>query len=170
MFVHSEIAGSSIMWFVSLCLYTAKSHCLVFSDLNLYVCPKRNHRVYYPVICASMFVHNEIPESCIQWFLCVCPIVIENPLSTWLETSLQQKRIILTIELSVVLNNEYDFIFQHFTCILRGLSIKFVDTANKTRIVYQRLMEFCINKYQLSGNMHTQYDSVFLNIDWFISP
>ena len=38
---------------------------------------------------------------------------------------------------------------------IRGLSVKFVDTANKTRIKYQRRMKFCINKYQLSGTMHT---------------
>ena len=48
---------------------------------------------------------------------------------------------------------------------VRGLSVKFVDTANKTRIKYQRRMKFCINKYQLSGTMHTQYDSMFLHID-----
>ena len=52
---------------------------------------------------------------------------------------------------------------------VRGLSVKFVDTANKTRIQYQRRMKFCINKYQLSGTMHTQYDSMFLHIHWFIS-
>ena len=52
---------------------------------------------------------------------------------------------------------------------VRGLSVKFVDTANKSRIVYHRLMKFCINKYQLSGTMKTQYVSLFLNIDWFFS-
>ena len=52
---------------------------------------------------------------------------------------------------------------------IRGLSVKFVDTANKTRIKYQRRMKFCINKYQLSGTMHTQYDSMILHIDLFIS-
>ena len=51
---------------------------------------------------------------------------------------------------------------------VRGLSVKFVDTANKTRIMYHRRMKCCINKYQLSDTMHTQYNSVFLNIDWFI--
>ena len=53
--------------------------------------------------------------------------------------------------------------------LIRGLSVKFVDTANKTRIKYQRRMKFCINKYQLSGTMHTQYDSMILHIDLFIS-
>ena len=51
------------------------------------------------------------------------------------------------------------------TGCIRGLSVKFVDTANKTRIVYHRLMKFCINKYQLSGTMKTQHDSLFLKID-----
>ena len=50
---------------------------------------------------------------------------------------------------------------------VRGLSVKFVDIANKTHIVYHRLMKFCINKYQLSDTMKTQYDSLFLNIDLF---
>ena len=48
---------------------------------------------------------------------------------------------------------------------IRGLSGKFADTANKTRIVYHRLLKFCINKYQLSNTVHTQYDRMFLNID-----
>ena len=48
---------------------------------------------------------------------------------------------------------------------IRGLSVKFVDTANKTLIKYQRLIKVCINKYQLSGTMHKQYDSMFVNID-----
>ena len=48
---------------------------------------------------------------------------------------------------------------------IRGLSVKFVDTANKTRFVYHRLMKFCMNKNHLSGTMKTQYDSLFLNID-----
>ena len=51
------------------------------------------------------------------------------------------------------------------SCDVRGLSIKFVDSANKTHIMYHRLMKFCINKYQLSSTTHTQYDSLFLNID-----
>ena len=38
----------------------------------------------------------------------------------------------------------------------------------KTRIGYHRLMKFCINKYQLSGTLHTQYDGMFLKIDRFI--
>ena len=37
------------------------------------------------------------------------------------------------------------------------------------RIVYHRLMKFCINEFQLSGTMKTQYDSLFLNIDRFFS-
>ena len=48
---------------------------------------------------------------------------------------------------------------------IRGLSGKFADTANKTCIVNHRLLKFCINKYQLSGTMDTQYDRMFLNID-----
>ena len=56
-------------------------------------------------------------------------------------------------------------IFPRLSFLIRGLSVKFVDTANKTRIVYHRLMKFCINKNQLSGTMKTQYDSFFLNID-----
>ena len=52
---------------------------------------------------------------------------------------------------------------------VRGLSGKFADIANKTLIVYHRLRKFCMNKYQLSGTVHTQYDWMFLNIDWFIS-
>ena len=41
---------------------------------------------------------------------------------------------------------------------VRGLSGKFAETANKTRIVYHRLLKFCIHKYQISGTVHTQYD------------
>ena len=52
---------------------------------------------------------------------------------------------------------------------VRGLSGKFADTANKTRIVYHRLLKICINNYQLSCTVQTQYDRMFLNIDWFIS-
>ena len=48
---------------------------------------------------------------------------------------------------------------------IRGLFGKFADTANKTRIVYHKLMKFYINKYQLSGTMLTQYDWMVLNID-----
>ena len=47
---------------------------------------------------------------------------------------------------------------------LRGLSGKFADTANKTRIVYHRQLKLCINKYPLAGTLHTQYDWMFLNI------
>ena len=50
-----------------------------------------------------------------------------------------------------------EFIFIH----IRGLSGKFADTANKTRIVYHRLMKFCMNKYQLSGLLRTKYDCMF---------
>ena len=52
---------------------------------------------------------------------------------------------------------------------VRGLSGKFADTANKPRIVYHRLLKFCIKEYQVSGTVHTQYDWMFLNIAWFIS-
>ena len=52
---------------------------------------------------------------------------------------------------------------------IRGLSEKLKYTANKTRIVYHRPMKFYMNKYQLSGTMNTQYNWLFLNIDWFIS-
>ena len=52
---------------------------------------------------------------------------------------------------------------------VRGLPVKFVDSANKIRINYHRLMKSCINRYKLSGIMHTQYELMFLNIDWFIS-
>ena len=58
-------------------------------------------------------------------------------------------------------DRRFCFIYIH----VRGLSVKFVDTANKTRTVYHRLMKFCINKYQLSGTIKTQYDSLFLTID-----
>ena len=44
---------------------------------------------------------------------------------------------------------------------LRGLSGNIADTANKTRIVYHRLMKFCMNKYQLSGLLRTKYDCMF---------
>ena len=51
------------------------------------------------------------------------------------------------------------------TLYTQGLSGKFADTAHITRIVYHRLLKFRIYKYQLSGTVHTQYDSMFLNID-----
>ena len=65
------------------------------------------------------------------------------------------------IDILTKINNK-DHKYHH---LIRGLSVKFVDTANKTRIKYQRRMKFRINKYQLSGTMHTQYDSMFLHID-----
>ena len=51
---------------------------------------------------------------------------------------------------------------------IRWLSRKFADTTNKTRIVYHRLMKFCINKYQLSSISHTKFDWMFLKVDWCI--
>ena len=38
---------------------------------------------------------------------------------------------------------------------IRGLSVKFADTANKSRNMYPRLKKFCINKYQLSSTNYT---------------
>ena len=51
---------------------------------------------------------------------------------------------------------------------IRGLSKMFADTANKTLIVYHRLMKFCINKYRLSDTLYAHYDRMFPTIDWFI--
>ena len=51
---------------------------------------------------------------------------------------------------------------------VRGLSGKFADIANKRHIVYNRLMKVYINKYQLSGAMHIQYDQNVFHSNFII--
>ena len=66
------------------------------------------------------------------------------------------------------LESSTSVIFCHLIKI-RGLFVKFVDTANKTRIVYNCLMEFCINKYQLSGTSHAQYVFILVHVTYKIN-